>query len=103
MVEDAVNLNINIIDGADASKNVACNYARSLKKDGIYSYQLVFSNIIPDGLTQSRAELFATVMYANTGELVRRVFQSNHKDTVKLCDSQVTLFWINNQGNQVKQ
>ena len=98
-----MNLNINIIDGADASKNLACNYARSLKKDGIYSYQLVFSNIIPDGLTQSRVELFATVMYANTGELVRRVFQSNHKDTVKLCDSQVTLFWINNQGNQVKQ
>ena len=36
--EDAVNLNINIIHGADARNNLACNYRRFLKKDGIYSY-----------------------------------------------------------------
>ena len=99
--EDAVNLKINTIDAADASKKLACTaiYARFLKKDGTYSCQLVFSHskIIPVGLTQPRAELFAATMNTHTGEIVRRAFQSNHKETVKLCDSQVTLFWINNQ------
>ena len=92
--EDAVNLNINTIDAADASKKLACTaiYARFLKKDGTYSCQLVFSRskIIPDGLTQPRAELFAATMNTHTGEIVRRAFQSNHKERVKLCDSQVT-------------
>ena len=53
--EDAVNLNINTIYAADASKKAI--YARFLKKDGTYSCQLVFSHsqIIPDGLTQPTA------------------------------------------------
>ena len=71
--EDAVNLNINTIDAADDSKKLACTaiYARFLKKDGKYSCQLVFScsKIIPDGLTQPRAELFATTMNTHTGEI----------------------------------
>ena len=61
------------------------------------------SKTIPDGLTQPRAELFAATMNTHTGEIVRRAFQSNHKERVKLCDSQVTLFWINNQDKPVKQ
>ena len=105
--EDAVNLNINTIDAADASKKLACTeiYARFLKKDGTCSCQLVFSRskIIPNGLTQPRAELFAATMNTHTGEIVRRAFQSNHKQRVKLCDSQVTLFWINNLDKPVKQ
>ena len=105
--EDAVNLNINTTDAADASQKLACTaiYARFLKKDGTYTCQLVFScsKIIPDGLTQPRAELFAATMNTNTGEIVRRAFQSNHKERVKLCDNQVTLFWINNQDKPVKQ
>ena len=105
--EDAVNLNINTIDAADASKRLACTaiYARFLKKDGTYSCQLVFSRskIVPDGLTQPRAELFTATMNTHTGEIVRRAFQGNHKERVKLCDSQVTLFWINNQDKPVRQ
>ena len=105
--EDAVNLNINTTDAADASKKLACTaiYARFLKKDGTYSCQLVFlrSNIIPDGLTQPRAELFAATINTHTGEIVRRAFQNNHKEKVRSCDSQVTLFWINNQDKPVKQ
>ena len=89
--EDAVNLNINTIDAADASKKLTSTaiYARFLKKDGTYSCQLVFSRskIIPDGLTQPRAELFAATMNTHTGGIVRRAFQSSHKERVKLCDS----------------
>ena len=94
--EDAVNLNINTIDDTDASKKLACTaiYARFLKKDGAYSCQLVLSHskIIPDGLTQRRADLFAANMNTHARE-----------ERVKLCDSQVTLLWMNNHKKPVKQ
>ena len=61
------------------------------------------SKIIPDGPTQPRAELFAAIMNTHAGEIVRRAFQSNHKERIKLCDSQVILFWIKNQDKPVKQ
>ena len=58
--EDAVNLKINTIDASDASKKLACTaiYARFLKEDGTYLCQFLLSRskLIPDGLTQSRAE-----------------------------------------------
>ena len=105
--EDAMNPNINTIGAADGSQKLASTaiYARFLKKDGTYSCQLVFSRskIIPDGVTQPRAELFAATMNTHTDEIVRRAFQSNHKERVKLSDSQVTLFWINNQDKPVNQ
>ena len=105
--ENAVNLNINTIDTTDARKKLACTavYARFLKEDGTYSCQLVFSHskIIPDGLTQRRAELFAATMNTHTGEILRRAFQGSTKKRVKLCDSQVTLFFINNQYKPVKK
>ena len=103
--EDAASLNINTIDFADASNKVACAaiYARFLKKDGTFSCQLVFSRskIIPDGLSQPRAELFAATINVHTGEIVRRSLQSQER--VKLTDSQVVLHWINNHDKPVKQ
>ena len=105
--EDPGNLNINTIDAPNASKKMACTavYTRCLKKDGTCSCQLVFlrSNIILDGLKKPRTELFAATINTYTGEIPRRAFQSNHKERVKLCDSQVTLLWINNQDKPVKQ
>ena len=66
ILEDAANLNINTLDAADASKKFACTaiYARFLKKDVIYSCQLVFSRseFILDKLRIPRAELFAATM-----------------------------------------
>ena len=98
--EDHVNLNIIVI--ADASKTLAgaVIHARFLKKDGKYSCQLVFScsKIIPDGLIQPRAKLFITPMNTHTAEMVRKILRSSHKESVKLCDSQVILFWINNSN-----
>ena len=105
--EDAVNLDINTIDAADASKKVACVaiYARFLRKNGTYSCQLVFSRskLIPNGMSKPRAELFAATMNTHTGEVVRRAFQGNHKKKIKLTDSQVTLHWICNPDKLLKQ
>ena len=105
--EDAINLDINTIDAADASNKLACVaiYARFLRKDSTYSCQLVFSRskLIPSGLSQPRAELLAATMNTHTGEVVKRSFQSNHKKKVKLTDSQVTLHWICNPDKPVKQ
>ena len=74
--EDAINLYIGMTDPADASQKLACVaiYSRFVKRDGTHSYQLIFSKLklIPDGLSQTRAELFAATMNAHTGKIVRR-------------------------------
>ena len=52
--EDAVNLDINTIDAADASSKMICIaiYARLLRRNGTCSCQLVFSRskVVPDAL-----------------------------------------------------
>ena len=57
---DAVNLNIYTIDSTDASNQIACAviYARFLRTNGSYSCQLILSRskLIPDGLSQPKAE-----------------------------------------------
>ena len=105
--EDAVNLDINTIDAADANDKMVCVaiYARFLRRNGTYFCELVFSRskVVPDGLSQPRAELVAATLNTHTGETVKRAFQYNHKGSVKLSDSQVTLHWINNQKKPLKQ
>lgn len=53
------------INFGDASKSIACAviYGRILRQNNKYSYQL---------LSQPRAQLFAAVLNAHTGEVVRR-------------------------------
>ena len=105
--EDAINLDIQTINAADASQKLACVAicARFLKKDGTQSCQLIFSRskLMPDGLSQPRAELFAATMNAHTGEIVRAALQENHKGKMKLTDSQVVLCWLSNHEKAVKQ
>ena len=105
--EDAMNLDINTTDAADASNKMVCMaiYARSLRSNGTYSCQLVFSRskVVPDGLSQPRAELLAATLNTHTDETVKRAFQDNHKGSVTLSDSQVTLHWINNEKKPLKQ
>ena len=64
--EDAISLDLDTIDTGDASSWLACAaiYVRFKKKDGTFSYQLVFarSKIVPDGMTLPRAELFAAYL-----------------------------------------
>ena len=84
--EDAVNLDINTIDAEDASNKMACVAinARFLRRNGTYC-QLVLSRskVVPDGLSQPRAELLAAALKKHTGETVKRGFQENHKGIVK--------------------
>ena len=67
--------------------------------------QLIFSRskILPENITQPRAELFAANLNAHTGEVVKRSFGDYHKTAVKLTDSQITLHWINNRELPLKQ
>ena len=105
--EDAVSLEIETLDCADASSSLVCTaiYARILRKTGKYSCQLIFSRskLIPTGMTIPRAELFAANVNAHTGEIVKRSFGKLHVKCTKLTDSQVTLHWINNQELPLKQ
>ena len=95
--EDAINLDIQTINAADASQKLACVAicARFLKKDGTQSCQLIFSRskLMQDGLSQPRAKLLAATMNAHTGEIVRGALQENHKGKMKLTDSQVVFPW----------
>ena len=86
--EDAVNLDINTIDAANASSKMICIaiYVRLLRRNVTCSCQLVFSRskVVPDGLCQPRTELLPATLNAHTGEIVKRDFQDNHKESVKL-------------------
>ena len=99
--KDAISLNINTVDIGDASKNIACAaiYARCERLNGQFSCQLIFSRskVVPDSMSQPRAELFAAVLNAHTGE--RKYLQSS----TKLTDSQTVLHWISNSDKSLKQ
>ena len=107
VLEDIISLDIQAINAADASQKLACVaiYTRCLKRYGTHSYQLIFcrSKLIPDGLSQPRAELFAATMNVNTGEILKRALPENHREKVKLTDSQVVLHWLSNHKKAVKQ
>ena len=105
--DDAISLDINTIDTGDGSHHLACAaiYARFKRKSGNYSCQLIFSRskLIPQGMSQPRAELFAATLNAHTGEIVKRSLQTYHKSSVKLTDSQIVLHWLHNENKQLKQ
>ena len=104
--EDAVDLSINTLDFGDASQSMVCVciYARFKKYDGTYSCQLVFScsRVVPQGMSQPRAELYATLINAYAGEVVRRSFKQYHKEAIKFTDSQISLHWIKNEEKPLK-
>ena len=96
--EDAMNLDIETIDVADASTSLMCAaiYARFKLRSGGYSCQLVFarSKLVPEDLSMPRAELSAAVLNASMGHVVKISFGEYHKGHIKLTDSQVALHWI---------
>ncbi|XP_066926194.1 uncharacterized protein [Clytia hemisphaerica] len=105
--EDALSLQIETIDAADASEVVACSaiYARIKRRDGSYHCQLIFSRskLLPDGISQPRGEMIAAIMNVHTSEVVSRSFGALHKSSIKLSDSQVVLHWINNEEKPLKK
>ena len=102
--EDAVNLEIETIDTADASNSLVCAaiYARIKRKNGEYSSQLVISRskVVPKDMTMPRAELVAAVLNAG---YVKLSFGKYFKKCIKLTDSQIVLHWISNNKLAVKQ
>ena len=103
--EDAVHLDVETLDTADAGENLICAavYARYKRKNGEYSCQLIFSRTkIVHDTTIPRAELAAAVLNASTGHIVRTSLQKFHKRRWKLTDSQVVLHWINSTKSVLK-
>ena len=105
--KDAISLNINSVDTGDASKKIACVaiYARCDRSNGEFSCQLTFSRstLVPDSMSQPRAELFAAVLNAHTGEVIKRSLGRHHQSSTKLTDSQIALHWISNSDKPLKQ
>ena len=105
--EDAIDLNVELLDFGDASKILVCVaiYARFKRKSGGYSCQLIFgrSRLVPDGTTQPRAELYAAVVNAHSGEVVRRSISKFHKKSTKFTDSQIVLHWLCNNEQVLKE
>ena len=96
MPSDAVNLDIETIDTADASPHIICVaiYARFKKKDGSHSCQLVFarSKIVPKDMSMPRAELLAASLNTTSGHVVKIYFGISIK---KAGNSQIAkLYYI---------
>ena len=105
--EDAASLEIDTLEFGDASKVLVCVaiYVRFLRKCGSYSCQLLLgkSRLVPEGMTQPRAEMYAAVVNTHCGEIVRRALVKYHKQSVKFTDSQIVLHWISNDSRAHKQ
>ena len=67
--------------------------------------QIVFSisKLVPESMTLSMAELFVAILNASTGHVVKLALGDLHKECIKLTDSQITLHWVSNTRNPLKQ
>ena len=92
--EDAVSLDIETIDTADAGENLVCAaiYARFKRRNGDYSSQLIFARTkVVHGITIPRAELVAALLNASTGYIIRLSLRGLCKRSWKLTDIKVAL------------
>ena len=104
--EDAVSPNIETLDFGDASKSLICVaiYARFFAKWRILVTACSGKNrTIPREITLPRAELYASLVNSNTGEVVKWSFKEKFKSSIKLTDSQITLHWISNDEKPLKE
>ena len=105
--EDAVNLDIETLEFGDASKSLVCVaiYVRFKRKCGKHSCQLILgkSRLVPDTMTQPRAELFAALVNTHAAQVVKRALSKHHKDYTKFTDSQIALNWICNDALVLKE
>ncbi len=105
--EDAVDLNINTLEFGDASRVLVCAaiYVRFLRKCGSYSCQLILgkTRLVPDEMTQPRAELYAAVVNTHSGETVRRALSKHVTGRMKFTDSQIAMFWFSKDDKVLKQ
>ncbi|XP_066933238.1 uncharacterized protein [Clytia hemisphaerica] len=80
-------------------------YARFLRTNGEYSCQLIFSRTraVPKGMSQPRGELYAALINTHTGEIVKRSLSKWHQSSMKFTDSQIVLYWLDNDQKPLKQ
>ena len=76
-------------------------------RDQMVSFRVnLFSHdlkLVPDSMSQPRAELFAAVLNTHTGEAVKISLGKHHQNSTKLTDSQIALHWISNSNKPLKQ
>ena len=95
---DAVSLDIETIETADAGERLVCAaiYVWFKRKNGSYSCQLILARTkIVHELTIPRAELEAALLNSSSGHLVRLSLKEKLRKSYKLSTSQVALHWIN--------
>ena len=104
--EYAIDSKVETLHFGDASREIAyiAIYARFERKDGSYSYQLVFarSRLILTKMTQPRAGLLAALINTDTGEVVRRAFGRHHRNAFKFTDKQIVLHWMSYEQSSSK-
>ena len=105
--EDAVSLDMDTLEMADASPGIACAaiYCRFKRKDETYSCQLLFARtkIVPPGSTMPRSEHFAANLNASTGHIVYLALKDHIKFRYHFTDSQVVLCWLSNINLELNQ
>ena len=103
---EAIKLDIEAIDVADASPFIICVAinARFKRRNGEYSCQLVFARtkIVPKDMSMPHAELLAAILNATTGHVVKVSFGDKHKYCWKITDNQVLLHWVNSTRYTLK-
>ncbi len=102
---DAVSLEAETIDVADASDQLICAavYVRYRLKSGGHSCQLIFARtkIIHD-ISTPRGELAAALLNASVGHVVSSSLKGMVSKTWKLTDSQAVLHWLNSTRAALK-
>ena len=105
--KDAINLDMQTLEMADASESLACSavYVRIKRKDGSYHCQLMFarSKILPKNMIFPRPELFAAELNATTGHIVNLALGDRIVKRFSLTDNQITLYWISNTQLRLKR
>ena len=94
---DAVSLNVDTINSADAGENLICAsvHVRYQLRSGGFACQLIFarSKVVHE-MTTPRGEVEAAVLNASTGHVVKNSLRKWYQKCTNVSDSQVALHWI---------
>ena len=103
---DATSMSMELLGAGDASAQMTCAacYVRFELIDGQYSCQLIMAKtkIVPKGMTLPRAELLAAVLNVYLCQVVKRAMKDRVVRQVLVTDSEIALYWMNNDTKQLK-
>ena len=103
---NATSLKMELLGAGDASAQMTCAacYVRFPLVDGQYSCQLIMAKtkIVPKGMTLPRAELLAAVLNIYICQVVKRAMKDRVVRQVYVTDSEIALYWMNNDTKQLK-